>query len=86
MTDSGVVSNGGCFHSFGKLLPQVGKGEFLILQGLYQTSAAAFLHWGSGDDTNSANAFQSRGYPGAELEEESVYSVPMALDLSDPRS
>lgn len=29
LTTVGVVSNGGCFRSFGDLLPQVGKGNFL---------------------------------------------------------
>lgn len=31
VTHSGVVSNRGCFQSSGKLLPQVGREEFLIL-------------------------------------------------------
>ena len=82
MTYSGVVSNGGCFQSFGGLLSQVGRGSFWPCKVCRELSWQPFS-MGKGGCTHNANVcIESRSYLGAEVEEESTCFAPVALDLS----
>lgn len=81
-----VVSNRGCFHSFGGLLPQAGRGSFFTLQGLYQNCHGSLPH-GEGDITAKQMHYtKSRDYQRAEVEEKSAGSVTVALGLLAPGS
>jgi len=79
------VSNEGCFQSSGNSSHGLG-GEFLTLQGLYQNAHGNLSSSGRVVPAVQVHYNESRGYPGAEVEEESPCSAPVALDLSDPRS
>ena len=86
MTYSGVVSNGGCFWSFQKLLSQVERGSFDPIRFVWEQSWQPFLMGSGGYKAIQMHYNESRGYPGAEVEEESTCSAPVALDLLGPRS
>ena len=80
MTYSGVLFNGVCFQSFGGLFPPIGRGSFVLEPSWQPLSirgciTSMQMHY---------NVFRS--YSGAEGEEESVCSAPVALDLSGPQS
>ena len=71
-----AVSNGGCFHSFGGLLPQVSKRRFLP----YNVPVMAAFPMGEGTITAKQMHYDEfRDYPRAEVEEKSAGSVPVAL-------
>lgn len=80
----GVVCNGDCFLSCGNRLAQVGRGSvwpYKVCIGLLWQPITVV------GCTHNANAlFESRGYSGAEVEEESACPTPMVLGLSAPRS
>ena len=71
LTCSGVVSNGGCFQSFGGTPPTGWEETFLILQGSYWNQHGSLRPWEWGVITAmQMNCNESRG-SGAEVEEKS---------------
>lgn len=80
-----LVSYGGYFQSFAGLPLQVGKGSFCPYKVCPRTVLAAFTMEG-GDYKHLQMYYESRGYPGAEVKEESTCSAPVVLDMSAPRS
>ena len=83
MTFTGVVSNG---NFIWESPPTGWEGKLLTPTRLVPDVKAAFLI-GRGVAVPAMQIYynESRGYPGAGVEEERVCSVPEALDLSAPR-
>lgn len=68
MIYSEMVSNGGSFQSFGKLVPQAGRGNFFFFFFLPKLS---WQPLGVGVHVMQMPYNESRGYPRAEVGEES---------------
>ena len=74
-------------NHLGEPLPQVGRESFCRYKIFTRTIMAAFLCGGEvAIPTVQIHYNETRGYPEAEVEEESAYSTPVALDLSTPKS
>ena len=66
--------------------PTSWEGELLALQDLYQNAHGSPSSFSGGVPAVLVHYNESRGYLGAEVEEESPCSALVALDLSAPRS
>lgn len=85
VTYSGVVSNGGCFQSFGKFFLHVER-SFNPKGFVWDWSWHHFPQGSGSYKAMQMHYNESLGYPKAEVEDESTYSVPVALDLLGPSS
>ena len=81
-----MVSNGGCFQSVVGTPPAGQAGELLILWDLYQNHHGILPPWRGAKPTTQMHYNESRGYPAAEMEEESSGSAPVSFGLLAPES